>query len=502
MQNAVAAQRKSRSVGRTMEQNATQSGEKTGGSAPLVPLCVDLDGTWLKTDSLDECMWAMLSGGLWRAWQVGVGLLRGRAQLKARLAGYGVERVDEWPRNAVVEAQVRAARAAGREVWLVTAADAQIAAAVVRNAPDLFSGWLASDGVRNLKGAEKARALVERFGEGGFDYVGDSRADQAVWAVARQGYRVVRDAQARPWGKEQLWVEAAEPRLRAYRKLIRMHQWSKNGLLWVPLLTAHGFGDGAAVLKVLLGMLCMSLLASGTYILNDLLDLSGDRRHGSKCKRALAAGVVSLRKGALLSVVLVTIAVLGAALLDRQFLVLLLAYAFATVGYSVYAKRILLVDVFMLSGFYVWRLVMGGSLADVELSPWLLGLGFFLFLSLGLAKRYTELAAMAQGSASAGRRAYSPEDRTWVMGFGIGSGLLAGLVMALYVTSDKSLSLYAYPERLWLGSPLLLYWVIRIWAFASRGQLDEDPVKFAMGDRVSWAVLLVLLSLPFFAVGH
>jgi 4-hydroxybenzoate polyprenyltransferase len=385
---------------------------------------------------------------------------------------------------------VRAARAAGRRTVLVTAA-AQRQAEAVAEATGLFDEVFGSAGGRNLKGEVKAAFLAERYGAGGFDYIGDSRADLPVWAQARRAITVnagpgLRRAAATANGE----VEHLDPpgtRGRAMLRAMRPHQWSKNMLLFLPLLASHDLSTAGAVL---LGFLAFCATASSVYVINDLLDLDADRAHPRKCLRPFAAGDLTAADGAKLAVGL-----LGAALLlgllsgSAMFLGVLAIYLAATFAYSLTLKRRLIVDVLTLAGLYTIRIVAGGVVAGLTLSPWLLGFSMFLFLGLATVKRQAEMTDQMQTGRESSGRAYRVEDLPFLLALALSSGIAAVLILALYIASDDVQVLYDRPEVLWLLCPILLYWVLRMVMQTHRGHMTDDPIVFAATDRISQATV-------------
>jgi 4-hydroxybenzoate polyprenyltransferase len=481
-------------------QQAAARGEAAAGK--LVPLCVDLDGTLLRTDSLHEALVAALRRAPWLALALPFWLLRGRAAFKREVARHAQLDASLLPYDEAVLELVRTERAKGRRIVLATAADLGIAEAVASHL-GLFDEIVASDGTVNLKGARKAQALAGRFGERGFDYVGDSRADHAPWSGAAVAYvcagpQVVRRLEAR--GVRAVAIERA-PRLRwPFLRALRMHQWMKNLLVFVPLVTAHRLYDPAATRSSILAFAAFSLAASGAYLLNDLADLDHDRRHPKKRRRALASGELSLAIGAVTAPALLVIAFAISVLLTPAFRVELACYVAATMAYSLWLKRLVLLDVFMLASLYGVRIAGGAAAIAVPLSHWLLVFSLFMFLSLALAKRYAELSALARREGrDAPGRGYRTGDAPLVGIMGVACGQLSVLVFALYITSPEVRALYATPLLLWLVCPVLLYWVARVWLIAYRGELDEDPLVFALRDRVSLALGVATLVVLLFA---
>lgn len=286
-------------------------------------------------------------------------------------------------------------------------------------------------------------------------------------------------------------------RMTAFVEALRPHQWSKNLLLAIPALVGQAWMQPGVVLHVCLAIVAFSLAASGTYVLNDLLDVDADRRHPEKRRRPFADGRLGAAWGRIAGPLLVA-AGCGLALLtlDAKTVTLLVIYVLASAAYTLWLKRVLLLDVILLAGLYSLRLLAGGAAAGVEVSSWLLAFSMFLFLSLAFAKRLTELQAAPDVDSA---RAYRSRDREAFAAMGPSSGMLAILVLALYVSSDPVRSRYATPDLLWLLCPLLLYWILRVWFIALRGDLHHDPVVFALRDAVSYAVVASMVAVFFLA---
>ncbi|MCU0906244.1 MAG: UbiA family prenyltransferase [Rhodobacteraceae bacterium] len=465
------------------------SGGTLDGAGRDVILACDLDGTLCRTDTLHEALLALVSQRPWALLGLPIWLAAGKAGFKSRVADAVVIPGNALPLNEDVVAELRAARASGRRTVLVTASDRRQAEAVAA-ATGLFDEVHGTGGGQNLKGAGKARFLADRFGVGGYDYLGDATVDAPVWQGARQAITVGAGAHVRRV------AEAANPSVRhlsppgsqvaAMLRAMRPHQWSKNLLLFVPTLAAH---DMEALGQVILGFLAFCLTASAVYVLNDLFDLQADRAHPRKRRRPFAAGTLSAATGVGMSAGLLAMAtILGLATGNPLFLGMLALYLVATFAYSLWLKRKLLVDVLMLAGLYTVRIIAGGVAAGIVLSPWLLGLSMFLFLSLAAVKRQAELMdQLATGRDSAGR-AYTVEDLPILRGMAMASCHAAVMVLALYLSSDAVQALYARPWLLWLACPLLLYWSLRMVMKAHRGLMTDDPIVFAARDPVSLAV--------------
>jgi 4-hydroxybenzoate polyprenyltransferase/phosphoserine phosphatase len=482
------------------------------------PLCVDLDGTLIAGDMLVETAVHLLRHRPMDLLMTPFWLANGgRAGLKQQLAARGTVDPRSLPYRADVIAFLREQHAAGRTIILTTAADAAVAHPIAEHL-GLFDRVLCSDGVINLDGENKLRA-VRRVCPDGFDYVGDSRADLPLWKAAGAAYLVapspglLRDAQA--VCKPARGFESSEGRLGAVLRVLRPHQWSKNMLLFLPLFLAHQWQDVHRLLAVVLAVISFSLCASAVYVANDLLDVHDDRHHAQKSKRPFASGALPLTWGPVILLGLLSLAFIpAAAVLPGLFIVLLASYFCTSSSYSMYFKRKLLIDVMLLAGLYTMRLIAGGAACLVEVSPWLLAFSIFVFTSLAFAKRYAELRNFLEKNRAGSDlgdgasapialrgRGYRAEDLDIILVVGPCSGYIAVLVFALYIySSDLVNKLYYHPLLLWLVCPLMLYWITRIWFIARRGWLNEDPVLFAIKDRVSWysagiAALLILAAL-------
>ena len=455
-----------------------------------VPLVVDLDGTFCRTDTLHE---ALLTGlvqrpldvFLWPKW-----LGEGRAGFKARVADRGIVAAEDLPFNAAVLETIRTAREGGRKTALVSAADHRQVTAIAE-ATGIFDEAFGSAEGRNLKGDEKTAFLNDHYGPGNFDYVGDARADLPVWAAARRAITVGADPKLRQMAEtanpQAAHIDPPRNTRLAMVKALRPHQWSKNLLLFLPMFAAHDFSNLAAVI---LGFLAFSLTASAVYVLNDLLDLAADRAHPRKKNRPFAAGDLSAATGVFMAAgLLIAALLLGILTGQPMFLGVLALYLITTFLYSLYLKRKLLVDVLTLAGLYTLRILAGGAAAAVIFSPWMLGFSMFLFLSLAAVKRQAELVDLeATGRESSGGRAYLVEDLPIIRAMAMSAGHAAVLVLALYISSDDVQRLYSEPAYLWLICPLLLYWSTRMLMKTHRGAMTDDPIVFAVTDKVSLAL--------------
>ena len=464
--------------------------------------CIDLDGALLRTDLLHESVLLLLRKNPLYLFALPVWLLGGKAGFKRQVAQRVRIDAETLPYDRRLLEHLR--DTPRRPRVLCTASDELLAGPVAEHLR-LFEEVLASDGRVNLGGAAKAKALVARFGDRGFDYTGNSAVDLHVWRHARRA-RVVNapESLARRAAAVTL-VDAHWPAqavtVSAWIKAIRVHQWIKNLLVFVPLVAAHRFLDPAAASAALLAFLAFGLCASGVYVANDLLDLQSDRQHPRKRQRAFASGRIPILHG-MVAVPLLTFAGFVLSWLVTPLFTLVLAiYWLATLGYSLRFKRVEMLDVTVLAGLYTVRIIAGAVAIAVPLSFWLLAFSMFIFLSLAILKRYTELAVMlADGRVQASGRGYATADLPLLQSLGGASGYIAVLVLALYINSPDSIELYSRPHVLWLLCPLLLYWISRAWAMAHRGRMHDDPVVFAVTDRVSQGVALLFALVVFGAI--
>lgn len=457
----------------------------TASPSPIVLVC-DLDGTLCRTDTLEEAVLARITTDPMVLLRLPVWLLSGRAAFKARLADGGLLDPATLPLNKVVLDHLEAARAEGRRTALISASDTRQVEAVAAFT-GLFDEACGTSEGRNLKGDAKAALLIERFGAKGFDYIGDAPADVPVWAAAGRAVTVgarpgLRRA-AEAVNDDVTHLDPPVGKVQAALRALRPHQWSKNLLLFFPVLAAHDFSRPGAILT---GFAAFCLVASAVYVINDLLDLAADRAHGRKRQRPFASGLLSLRAGVgLAAALLVGGAALGLATNSAAFFAVLAGYFALTLAYSMWLKRKLVIDIITLAGLYTIRIVAGAAAVAVPLSPWMLGFSMFLFLALAGIKRQAELTdLLASGRAAAGR-AYEVDDLPVLRGLVLSASNAAVLVLALYISSDAVQALYNRPEILWLICPILLYWTLRMEMKTHRGAMTDDPIVYAASDPVS-----------------
>lgn len=453
------------------------------------PLAVDVDGTLLRGDLLAESALAYLRANPLRIFTVLMWMLQGRAVLKRRLAERVELDVDALPLNEELVGFIEAEHAKGREIHLATASDAMVAARLAKRF-GFIDGVIASDGVSNLKGEAKAQALRKRF-PAGFAYAGDARADLPVWRAAAETI-VVDAAPATLRAAEAIRPPVAVfPRkpvgLRTIAKAARVHQWAKNALVAVPLVLGGRAFDPDGWATVAVGFLLLGLLASSTYVLNDLWDLEDDRKHWSKKNRPFASGRIPILAGLMAAPIGIVVALAGALAIGLPTFLAFATYLALTLAYSLRVKRIMVLDAFTLASLFTLRLVIGITLAAVPGSPWLLVFSMFLFASLSIAKRHTEILRMIEaGKVETAGRGYLSSDGPVLIALGVSSGVSAVLVMVLYLINEAfRAGFYSTPEALWAFPCALFVWLGRIWTISGRGELNDDPVVFAIRDKAS-----------------
>ncbi len=458
-----------------------------------IPLAVDLDGTLIATDLLWEGLFILLKQNPLYIFLVPFWLAAGPARLKQAIA----ERIDIDPaslpyREALLQ-RLRTDHADGRKIVLATGTPRKFAEAIAAHL-GIFDYVLATDGPHNMTSGRKRDALIAAYGDGGFDYAGNSRHDLKVFDAARDAIVVAPDRHAARWqaahGAET--VPVAKPTLKTFVKMLRVHQWLKNSLIAVPMVLSHEYFNGNMIWQCLLAFISFSAVASAIYILNDFFDLALDRKHATKRNRPFASGVLSIPFGLGAMAALLAIGIAAGLLLPIQFLGVLAGYLVVTTAYSLSFKRMLLVDVLTLAGLYTVRVLAGAAATGVDVSFWLLAFSIFFFLSLALVKRYVELrtTAIPPGERIAGR-GYRIEDQEIVAQAGMASAFSSALVLALYMDSVAVRELYPHPWLVWPLAPIVLYLTMRVWILARRDEMNDDPVVFIIRDWRSQIVVAI-----------
>lgn len=465
-----------------------------------VPLVVDLDGTLIKTDMLLESLMHAVGNRKISLLELVRSLINGKSAFKVRLSEEFDFDPTTLPYRSEVIGLIENSNRLGREVVLATAAAPKIANAIAGHLR-LFTKVYSSESTLNLSGANKARVLVKEFGEMGFDYVGDSAKDFPVWQVARNRYLTGHDRRAkklfnRLYERVEI-IESSEMKATSsWARSLRIHQWVKNLLVFAPAIAAHEFFNLSLTVNLLLAFFSFSFLASAVYLINDVFDLQNDRAHPTKSLRPIPKGRISIISALLVATILLVIALGVGLALPSEFAVILFSYFILTSLYTVWIKKLLLLDVITLAGLYTLRVVAGGMAFGVPVSSWLLAFSFFIFLSLSFVKRSSELGIQVNSDSSRSNgRAYLVRDLPIINGLGLVSGLVSVLVFSLYLDSDTVTSLYATSGILWLAVPVLTFWVSYVWVRTGRGEVDEDPILFALKDRASLLSGFVFLGI-------
>ena len=482
-----------------MSEVLSQPDAATIGSKPI---CVDLDGTLVKSDTLVDSLLVLARSRPELLFQLPAALLHGKAAFKAFVTSHVELDVAHLPYNRKLLHFLQEERTLGRELYLTTGADIRLAERVA-NHLGIFKGILGSDGSTNLTGSNKLATLHARFGQAGFAYIGNSSVDLPLLSDASEKMLANPSAALRisirkhGINPSHIFNERSNV-LRSLVKALRPHQWSKNFLILLPPLLAHD--RSLPVLgKAFVAFFCFCCTASATYLINDLLDIDADRRSTRNRSRPFASGDLAPATGLIASAALFALGVALARTLPMEFLSWLLLYIVSTLAYSLYLKRIALLDVLVLSGLYTVRILAGGAATNTPISHWLAGFAIFLFFSLAIVKRFAELEHIRlAGKQLKNGRGYLMTDVEQMRAFGTASAFAAVVVFANYISSQDVVKLYSRPRYLWLIVPFMILWTSRVWLLASRGELNEDPVAFALTDLASLlmgAVVLVIVLL-------
>lgn len=470
-----------------------------------LPLAVDLDRTLLVTDTLVEQFLTVACRFPLKTLKALAMLRHGRAQFKQAVLQIAVTDPRSFLFNQPLLAYLKEQKNAGRRLFLVTASDQSVADLVAKKV-GIFDAAIGSSPPVNLKGKHKLEYLEKRFPDG-FSYAGDSAADLVIWAKASSAVlvgvsRSTRDAFVKLNCPVEYEATRESPSLRHWLKLLRIHQWSKNILLFVPLILGQAFLQYHALLAVVIGFVAMGLVASGTYVVNDISDIVADRLHQTKKRRPIACGVIDAGQAFCVALVLI---LSGFVIMATQSLPAagwLLVYLIGTLSYSLFFKARAMIDVFVLGGLYTLRVVIGICLAGTQFSHWLLIFSFFFFFALSMAKRHVEITKAAARDGVEGQikgRGYRTTDAPLTLAMGVGMNLVAVLILGLYVAADiYPRLLYRDPQWLWGVVILVMMWSSRIWLLSHRGELDDDPVSFAIRDRLS--LLIGLATCLFFVL--
>ena len=473
------------------------STDATVGTNDL-PLVVDLDGTLTPTDTLAESVVRLTKEHPWNSLAVPFWLLQGRAVLKARVAERTQLPVATLPLRQDLVDYLRNEKARGRKLMLATAAHRSIAEPFADRL-DVFDTVLASDENTNLKGRTKLAAIQQHYPQG-FVYAGDSKADLPIWSHANRAILVGTSRKVTDEVRGKTVIErefvSEGPKWKVWMRALRVHQWAKNLLLFVPLLTGFGFFEPERLLAVLLAFIAFSLAASATYLVNDLWDIDSDRVHLRKRHRPFASGKIGIGQGVGVAGLLLCTSLAVASAVSLQFAGMLVLYLVMTSAYSWTLKRYVLVDVVMLSVLYTLRILAGSVAAHMATTSWLLAFSIFVFISLALVKRCSELVSLQQcGKQEAHGRDYQVSDLAVLWPLGCAASMASIVVFGLYISVPETRMLYARDELLWIAALGLVYWQARLWIKTSRGEMHDDPLVFAIRDAGSRVTVMAILAL-------
>lgn len=462
------------------------------------PLVVDLDGTLTPTDTLIESIIQLGKRNPVDLLKLPFWLLKGRAGFKASIAARSTLLIANLPYRTNLVDYLRNEKQNGRQLILATAAHSDIANAVAAHL-DLFDTVLASNESHNLKGAAKLAAIQQTIGPK-FVYAGDSKADLPIWQAAQAAILVNTPSDVGDTVRKNTPIELELPAentgIRLWLRALRVHQWFKNLLLFVPLLTAFSFQELDKLLAIMLAFFAFSLTASATYIGNDLWDMDSDRSHPRKKNRPFASAQIPILKGVTLAAGLLMTGLILAANISLNFFWMLLLYLVVTTTYTWTLKAYVLIDVLVLSLLYTLRIIAGSVAVEITISSWLLAFSVFIFLSLALIKRCSELVTLQQkGRESTHGRDYRTTDLIVLWPLGVGSGLSAVVVFGLFINAAETQERYATPQGLWLVAVGLIYWLARLWIKTARGEMHDDPLVFAGRDFGSLITILSMITI-------
>jgi len=474
----------------------THADSATLGNTSL-PLCVDLDGTLIQTDSLWESCVRLISQKPLMIFLMPFWLFVGKAGFKQKISEHVSLDPSSLPYNATLLKYLTQQRLKSRHLVLVTAAHKDIAEAVAFHL-NIFDEIIASDETHNLSGSNKAKLLTEKFGEQGFVYAGNATIDLKVWQHAASAILVNTSNAVTAKAKQLFKVEEHFPikqkiSLKVVLKAIRLHQWAKNMLIFSALVLSHSWGNSEALIQSIYAFFAFGFAASSIYLVNDLIDLEADRLHKTKQFRPLAAGVLPIQWAVLLTPILLIFAFSFASFVNTNFILILGGYLALTIAYSLFLKPIALLDVITLTSLYTLRIIAGAIAISVPLSYWLLAFSMFIFLSLALIKRFSELKNLSlQGETKSVSRGYHVDDIEAISLFGISSGYISTMILVLYIHGLQATTVYSQADWLWIVAVTVLYWISYMWLLAFRGQMNEDPVFYAIRDRTSYVVALII----------
>lgn len=452
----------------------------------LLPLFVDLDGTYTKSDFLFESFILAFKNNPLIVIHCFFWILKGLSVLKDELSKIADVNTTTLPLNEEFLTYLKQEKRKGREIYLATASNEKYAKQIVENS-EIFDSYISSSAQVNLKGKHKLNKIKQLSSR--FAYAGNDAIDFAIFDEAEEKILVnpSRAALKKSVNKPvDLIFDMNKASSKTWLKQIRIHQWLKNLLIIVPLIVSGRFLDVQNAMTILLAFISFSFLASATYIFNDLLDLESDRGHTRKKNRPLASGAISIKDGIVAASILFILSTSIAVYLGFNFSIVLVAYLVLTLFYSFKVKQYVGLDVVCLALLYTVRIIAGAAAIHVLVSFWLLAFSIFIFLSLALVKRCSEIQSMnAEGKHRAKGRDYTIDDYTILQSFGASSAMLAVLMFCFYINNNVLTNQYQQPDILWLIVPALSYWLMRIWIKTQRAEMHDDPIVFSLRDRGS-----------------
>ena len=459
------------------------------------PLVVDLDGTFINTDLLHEGIILLFKKNPLYIFLCLFWLTKGKACFKKNIFARVNLRYDLLPCNPELLVFLHKEYCKGRKLILATASP-QVCARKIGEIYPIFDEIYGTKKI-NLKGTNKLKVLIDEFGAFKFDYIGNSKPDLRIFTSSRYSYLVNPSKSLEKKTKsvsnlKHSW-KSQKVGLKDYLKAIRAYQWIKNLLIFVPLITSHSFSSVSVILQATWAFFAFSFAASAGYIINDILDLDSDRAHPGKKFRPFASGKLSIPRGLSLAFILLVTGLFIAMQLNFFFSVILTTYFVISLSYSIYFKKILLYDVFILALLYSIRVFAGAVVISVSVSFWLIAFSIFIFLSLAFVKRYSELMKISNNRGLEDRgREYRMGDLGLLQIMGIVSGFLSVVVFSLYINSPEVYELYTYPKILWAISLLFLFWISRIWVITNRGNMTDDPIVFTIKDPHSYFIFSIV----------
>ena len=464
------------------------------------PLVVDLDGTLIKTDILMEQVIAFVRQNPFNFFLVLFWFFQGFAKLKYEVYKRSLLVLDNLPINNDVISLINDAKSEGRKIILATATFLENAQQIA-DSMNIFDEVLATTIDCNLRGNNKAKLLVDKFGEKQFDYVGDSFVDIDVWKYSRIAYLVNPSIElikkVSSITQTEIISSNITKRLDLILKAIRLKQWSKNLLLFLPSLLAHQF-DLWTYGELFLAFLAFSFLSSAVYLLNDLNDLDADRKHPIKRLRPLASGNLHLEYGLYLALGLLSLSfVLNVALGNLAFSLLSFTYLIANYYYSKILKQLPIIDITVLSSFYLLRIYAGSVVSSTPISEWLIMFSIFTFLSLAILKRYSEILLVSDGQSLV--RGYHSKDKTILLIFGITLSLLSSVIYLFYTQSKKVELLYSEPIYLIFVCPLIILFYMRLWLKVNRKMETDNPIDIVLADKANYFIIAAAILFLYLA---